>query len=719
MSAPRTAISPLDAPVLSLAFVGSARQKALNASGVHTIRDILYYFPRKYLDRSTIVHIKDVAQYYDREVTTVGTVGSSQLIPRGKKRLVVTIRDGRYSMDLVFFQGQEYWRKSLKEGSVLAVSGTINLFGRTASMVHPDIDRLQDEHELHLLNTGGIIPVYPSNAELEKVGLNGHHGFRKLVRAAFEMVGNAVEEFHTRQLTQQYALMPLPEALTQVHFPASKEQCDEARHRLIFDEFFFLSLQIALLKRRQSNGEQGIVFHSESPRARQLVQSLPFQLTKAQKRVIREITGDMSKPQPMNRLLQGDVGSGKTVVALLAMLVAVDNGYQAALMAPTEVLAEQHYRTITNMFNDISVNIQLLTGQQKQSKKGEVKTFLDSGNADIVIGTQALIQEGVSFSKLGLVVIDEQHRFGVMQRAQLRGKGVTPDVLVMTATPIPRTLSMTLYGDLDVSVIDEKPANRKRIVTAIRFEEDRAKVEEFLREEIEGGSQAYIIYPLVEESEKMDLKAATEGYEHLQREVYPGLRIGLLHGKMAAKEKDAAMMQFKRRELDILVSTTVIEVGVDVPNATVMLVEHAERFGLAQLHQLRGRVGRGGKQSYCILMTSRSAFYAGGKTKDEIRESGNARKRLETMRDFDDGFRISEIDLEIRGPGDLWGTMQSGFPELRIANLVDHADILQAAREAAFGIVDGDPHLRLPEHAQLNSLVHKVLRDKIALSTVA
>jgi ATP-dependent DNA helicase RecG len=709
--------------VTSLSGIGVRRADALAAAGVRTVRDLLFYFPRRYLDRSVIVPLAQLHRHLDTVVTVIGRVFGIVMLGKGRKRLVVTIRDLDGSLDLVFFQGLQFWRKAFEHGEVLAASGTVNLFGRRANIVHPDIDRLQDERTLEFINTGGIIPVYPSGAELEAVGLNRHGGFRRIIAAAlqrglpdvedpFDTPGGEAGEGGGASMLQRRSLLALRPALEAIHHPPSQELLEQARRRLIFDEFFALSLLRAFQQWRNRNAAPGIAFRGDSPSARRLVDALPFALTAAQKRVIREIVADMERPVPMNRLLQGDVGSGKTVVALLAMLVAVDNGCQCALMVPTEILAEQHYRSITALLRDPAVPVALLTGQMPAARRAEVCAAVANGMVQIVVGTHALIQESVSFPRLGFVVIDEQHRFGVEQRARLRTKSAAPDVLVMTATPIPRTLAMTLYGDLDVSVIDELPAGRKRIRTAVRFEEDRAAVQRFIADEVSAGHRAYIVYPLVSESEKVDLKAASEGFEALRDGVFPQFRVGLLHGRMPPAEKDAVMQDFARGAIDILVATTVIEVGVDVPAATVMLVEHADRFGLAQLHQLRGRVGRGTAQGTCILMTERGIFFAGNGASD-------ARRRLETLRDSLDGFRIAEVDLDIRGPGDLWGTAQAGFPELRIADLLRDGPILEEAREEAFRIVARDPQLRHPAHERIRRHFGPLLRDKLQYTDIA
>jgi ATP-dependent DNA helicase RecG len=707
-------------PVAQLPGVGPGRARVLQDVGIHTAWDLLYYFPRRYLDRSTIVPITELYQHAGTVVTVVGSVSRTAVIHARRKRLVVTLRDQRASMDLVFFQGINYWQNSFHEGEDIAVSGEVQLYGRKASMVHPDIDRLPDGETLAFINTGGIVPVYPSNAELEKVGLNRHGGFRKLMHAVLQRHVGGLRDWYSHAALAQNDLMPLQTAIQTVHRPPDTATLVAARERLIFDEFFVLSLQLALRKRMYAGAMPGIAFVGESPTARDLVHRLPFELTGAQKRVLHEIVGDMRKPQPMNRLLQGDVGSGKTVVALLAMLLAVDNGHQCALMVPTEILAEQHFRTITGLVDDLRLNVQLLTGQQSAGQKQQLAATIANGDVQIVVGTHALIQESVQFHRLGLVVIDEQHRFGVMQRADLRSKASAPDVLVMTATPIPRTLSMTLYGDLDVSVIDELPANRKRVRTAIRFEEDLESVHEFMRDEVTAGNQVYIVFPLVSESEKIDLKAATEEYETLRTTVFPELRLGLLHGRMKPEEKDQIMTSFKRRQIDILVSTTVIEVGVDVPDATVMVIEHAERFGLAQLHQLRGRVGRSDKQAYCILVTTKRLYFAGkARTDEEQREISDLRRRLDTMRDSTDGFHIAEVDMEIRGAGDLWGTQQSGFPAFRIANLMEHGHILQRARDYAFAVIEADPQLRKPENNGIREVLGPRIREQLGLSTIS
>ncbi|MBF8248326.1 MAG: ATP-dependent DNA helicase RecG, partial [Bacteroidetes bacterium] len=514
---------------------------------------------------------------------------------------------------------------------------------------------------------------------------------------------------------------PLQFAIQNIHFPSSQQSLDLATRRLKFDELFFLQLLLALRRYHFKHEEKGISYKVESKLARQLVDSLPFGLTQAQKRVIAEIAADMKTPKPMNRLLQGDVGSGKTIVALLAMLVAIENGYQVAFMAPTEILADQHFRTIASFLKTIPVNVRLLIGGQRKKLREDILEDIRSGNAQIVVGTHALIEENVRFASLGLTVIDEQHRFGVMQRAALREKGYNPDVLVMTATPIPRTLAMTIYGDLDVSVIDEMPANRKPVRTATRLEGQKPKVYDFVKDEVQRGRQVYIVFPLIEESEKVDLKAATKEFENLQDKVFPGLKLGLIHGRMKTEEKDAVMAAFKSGGIHILVSTTVIEVGIDVPNATVMIIENAERFGLSQLHQLRGRVGRGGDQSYCVLIADYTWFDTRKRGKDlfaQQEEKDVARIRLDTMVETNDGFKIAEVDLKLRGPGEFFGTKQSGLPGFRIASLVDDAELLHVARKEAFAVVEQDPQLRSSSNKSIRKHFETHFKDIFDLGKV-
>ena len=639
----------------------------------------------------------------------------------------MVLGDESGTISLVFFQSIRYFQRAFEVGEALAVSGRVSTFGRRLQMVHPSIDRLEGGEEdgsafEGFLHTKGIVPKYGSTEELREVKLDTR-GFRRILKPLVEEYSDAIEEWLPPSVIKKEALMPLAEAIRSIHFPPSYEAVDHARRRLKFDELFAMQLALAIRRKNAKEDALGIQFNVESSSARKLVDSLPFHLTRAQIRVVKEIADDMRIPKPMNRLLQGDVGSGKTVVALIAMLIAVDNSYQAAFMAPTEILADQHYHTLRDLLADTQVTIRLLVSGQPKQVRDDVTQAVREGKANIVVGTHALIQEGVEFDKLGLVVIDEQHRFGVSQRLALKAKArgrhaspVRPDMIVMTATPIPRTLALTVYGDLDVSTISELPKQRKPIKTLLMVDAQRPALHEFIRKEVARGRQGYVVYPLVEESEKLDLKAATLGYEQARKEVFPDLRIGLVHGKMRPDEKDAVMMEFKSRRLDVLVATTVIEVGIDIPNATFMVIEHAERFGLSQLHQLRGRVGRGSEQSSCILMAPSWLKRLQKKEPalmpdDEAAEQMKTERRLGAMIDTTDGFKIAEIDLELRGPGDFLGTRQSGLPQLQLANLLTDGRILAEARGDALELVDADPHLRLPEHQMLRKYFDARLRD--------
>jgi ATP-dependent DNA helicase RecG len=740
--------NPLDTPVRFIKGIGPKRAEVLAGQGVATVRDLLYYFPYGYLDLSAI---DSVAALRDHAGTAelrsaVGTVRSVELLGRPpRQRLVIRLEDATGAVHLVFFEGINFLKKAFLEGETLAVSGRVTKFKNQIQIVHPMIDRLSQGPEDELpgpgeprkgegfLHTGGIIPKYGSSKELRDVRLHVR-GLRKIMREALDHYLRHVPEVLPLSLLESHRFDGIQEALASIHFPESFERLAEATRRLKFEELFIMQLILNLRKNLIKTGFPGISFTIESRLARALVDGLPFRLTPAQVGVINEIAADMRAPRPMNRLLQGDVGSGKTLVALTAALISVDSGYQALFMAPTELLAEQHFRTISGYCTPLGVRTHLLTAGTKGRERTSLLETLAAGEPGIVVGTHALFQEEVRFGRAGLIIIDEQHRFGVSQRLSLRQKGVQagqstgsgaalqPDLLVMTATPIPRTLSMTLYGDLDVSVIGELPPGRKSIRTSIRFERERPALYQFLAEQLGEGRQVYIVYPLVEESEKLDLKAATGSYEKLSREIFPEISTGLVHGRMSAEERDAVMSSFKRGETRILVSTTVIEVGIDVPNATVMVVEHAERFGLSQMHQLRGRVGRGSDQSYAILMApdwmkgkiaSASGAFAGDLASDDALLSV---RRLVIMVETNDGFKIAENDLKIRGPGEFFGTRQSGVPGLRIADLLTDGELLDLARVEAARLVAEDPQLRLGGHRQLRELVGREIRELLPLT---
>jgi ATP-dependent DNA helicase RecG len=734
--------TPFSTPVQFVKGIGPKKAAALARIGIRDILDLFFYVPRRYLDRTVLATVADLRRQGSppegspsadgelpdvrRDVTVVGDVRSFRVIgTRRKARFVLVLADKTGSLQCVWFGGVQYWRRAFRIGEVLAVSGQPSWYAGVLQFVHPDLDRLSsggEEEEINwnsMLNTGGYVPIYPSGQDLARVGLDSG-GFRRILHSAIRSQLGGIPETLPEEIIRARALPPLKEAIRNVHFPEQQEAVADGLVRMKYEEFFLFQLKLAL-KREAAGTEAGVAFTVKSKTARQLVDALPFSLTRAQVRVVNEISQDMARPTPMNRLLQGDVGSGKTIVALVAMLIAVENGYQAAFLAPTEILAEQHFKTLSSLLKDLPVSIRLLVGAQKSKLRRDILEDARSGEAGIIVGTHAIFEKQVTFRRLGLVIIDEQHRFGVMQRAQVRKKGENPDVLVMTATPIPRTLSLTLYGDLDVSVIDELPRDRKPIKTVLRHDDERPSVYAFVRERIREGSQAYFVYPLIEESEKVDLKAAAVHFDHLRQEVFPDLRVGLIHGRLPAEEKDMIMAAFKAREIDLLVATTVIEVGIDVPNASVMVIEDAERFGLSQLHQLRGRVGRGSDQSYCILVAKKwiarraEQLKLGGKEAGGMEEQRLAERRLAAMVGTTDGFTIAEIDLELRGPGDFFGTRQSGVPEFRVANIVTDANLLTQARQDAFDLVRTDPRLRNPGHRVLADQLHHRFHEDIAL----
>jgi len=592
--------------------------------------------------------------------------------------------------------GGSYLGRVLKRGQRLVLHGKVIRYKGAINLQHPDYE-IVEAGEDERLHTGRLVPVYSTTEGLHQRAL------RRLMWTIVEQFTPDVPEILSEAVRTRRRLAALPTALRDVHFPENEAALATAHHRLAFDDFLFLQLGLAILRSRTTRA-RGVALDPPGDLVRRLLAALPYRLTGAQERVWGEIRRDMASPFPMHRLLQGDVGSGKTVVAALGVLTAVEAGYQAAVMAPTEILAEQHVFTFRQLLEPLGVPVTLLTSSLKPRERAARRVGIAAGDVACVVGTHALVQEGVEFRRLGLAVVDEQHRFGVEQRARLRGKGEHPDLLVMTATPIPRTLALTLYGDLDVSVLDELPPGRRPVVTVARTESKRREIYAFLRDEIGRGRQAYVVYPLVEESEALDLKAATDMARHLAEDVFPDLHVGLIHGRLGFEEKDEVMRRFKAREIHILVSTTVIEVGIDVANASVMLVEHAERFGLSQLHQLRGRVGRGPWKSVCILLTS-------GRLTEE------ARRRIDAMVATNDGFKIAEVDLELRGPGEFFGTRQSGLPEFRTADLLRDAAVLEEARQEAQAIIAADPELREPAHGALRASLLSRWRGKLALAS--
>ena len=698
MTSPSHINDPAKIPIRQLRSLGDVRGHQLEKIGIKTIADFLFNFPRRYLDRSTIVKCRDLRE--GTEATIVGKIIAGKLMTAGRRsRYELTLADGTGFLKCVWFNRVQLWPKVFSNGENVAFHGKVSHYDGY-SMVHPDFDKLGQEGEPRFLHTGVIIPLYRSSEALGKAGLDSR-GIRRIMRIAVDDYADLLLDPLPKNLVDKHKLSSLSLAIAQVHFPENENALQAGRTRLKFDELFFLELYIAYRKISLAESHRGIAFSLVGEKTWELVEKLPFKLTEAQRLVLREIRNDMKSPQPMHRLVQGDVGSGKTIVGLIAMLMAVENGYQAALMAPTEILAEQHYLTSHQFLEQLGVKVVFLIGGQRKSVREAVLKDIASGEAGIVIGTHAVIQTSVEFKNLGLVVVDEQHRFGVLQRAALREKGTQqPDVLVMTATPIPRTLSMTVYGDLDVSTIDELPTGRQPITTAWRPSIKRKEIYQFIYNEILKDAQAYIVFPLVEETEKMDLAAAKESYENLCNSVFKNIKTALLHGRMKSAEKETVMAGFKAGEYKVLISTTVIEVGVDVPNATIMVIEHADRFGLSQLHQLRGRVGRGTKKSYCILVADEPA-------------NPETRQRLQTMVTTTDGFRIAEVDLQLRGPGQFFGTRQHGLPELKIADILTDKKILISAREEAFSLAREDSKLQKQQYAAIRKHLLTHFRDQM------
>ena len=676
-----------DCDIKFLRGIGPKRAELLDKNlGIKTYHDMLYHFPTHYVDRTTIRHISEFTGDDMPAVQVRGRFVSFNVVGEGAKtRLVALFSDGTGTMEVVWFQRVKAMRELYRTLTDYTVFGKPNFFNGRWSMVHPEIDPPGA-----LLASSGFRGVYPLTEQLRNRGFSS----RTFATAAAEILAGArnLPETLPQYIVEKYRLLDLRTALCAIHNPSTMAILDRARLRLKFEELFYLQLDIQRYARRRSSTTQGFRFTRVGQFFNNFYnQFLPFPLTGAQKRVIREIRTDMGARRQMNRLLQGDVGSGKTLVALMTMLIALDNGFQACLMAPTEILATQHYETIRELVAPMGVNVRLLTGSTRKKERDTIDTQLRDGTLHILIGTHAVIEDRVQFKNLGYVVIDEQHRFGVAQRARLWTKNtLAPHVLVMTATPIPRTLAMTVYGDLDVSVIDELPPGRKPVQTLLRYDDSRLKTYQGITRQLKMGRQVYIVYPLIKENEKLDLQSLEEGYEEIC-DIYRDYRVAYVHGKLRPEEKDYQMSLFASGEAQILVSTTVIEVGVNVPNATTMLIENAERFGLSQLHQLRGRVGRGEGQSYCILMTKRKI-------------TGDTRKRLELMTATTNGFEIAEADMRMRGPGDIEGTMQSGIPfDLHIANLTTDGQIVQMARDAACEVLDADPELSNPVNAILVS----------------
>jgi ATP-dependent DNA helicase RecG len=673
--------------VSSLPGISAAYSARLRRLGIGTVGDLLYHVPHRYDDYTTLRPINRLE--YGEETTIIGTIWETRTRKARSGGAIVSsiIADASGTIEAVWFN-QPYLARQLRAGRQIVLSGKVDEYLGRLTMQSPAWEPLEKE----LIHTGRLVPIYPLTRGITD------RWMRRLMKRVVDYWAPRLEDHLPNDIRERAKLVDLTTAIRQIHFPDRQQAAEEARRRLSFDEFFFV--QLGMLHQRQEwQSQPGTPLPRNQALLDAFSQSLPFQLTEAQRRSVDQILSDLAQPHPMSRLLQGDVGSGKTVVATAAMLMAVASGKQCALMAPTEILAEQHYQTITELLANASdwslerpISVVLLTGSLRRVQRGRVYAALASGQADIVVGTHALIQRHVTFKDLGLVVVDEQHRFGVLQRSTLRGKGASPHTLVMSATPIPRSLALTVYGDLDISGLDELPPGRQPIETRWLLPRERERAYAFLRSQIEKGRQAFILFPLIQESDKVEARAAVEEYERLQQSVFPDLRLGLLHGRIKAREKDRIMTDFRQGGIDILVSTSVIEVGIDVPNATVMLIEGADRFGLAQLHQFRGRVGRGAHQSYCLLLSD-VASPNDPKTKTTW-------ERLKAIEETQDGFVLAEKDLELRGPGDFFGVRQSGMPTLRLASL-SNVRILEQARSEALVLFKDDPTLNKPEHQAL------------------
>ena len=667
----------------ALPGLSQKKAEALALEGIQSVYDLLFFFPRRYLDRSNVMPIAHV-RGQGEEVTVAGTVQSVEEQGfRAKKRLEVVVKDETGGMKAVWFKGAHYLKKRFKIGQKLALFGVAKQYGRHISMAHPETDVLSSESDLS--NFSKIVAIYSSGKHFHQSRIFNSH-IQTWITHILSV--EKLMEFLPDDLLARYDLPTRDRAIRDIHMPDTHLAHKRALKRFKFEELFLFQLSMERIHNQRSSSHQGPLLLETKPRThRYFTHNLPFELTEGQIKALGDIKEDIQSGKQMNRLIQGDVGAGKTVVAMGALLMAVDNGYQGALVAPTEILAEQHFQSLQESFEGLDVNVRLLVGGQKVGLRRDVLTALEGGQCDIVVGTHAVIQKDVRFHRLGMVVIDEQHRFGVQQRAELLNKADHPHMLVMSATPIPRSLAMSLYADLDISIIKGLPKGRKPIRTAIRSEKRREDVYRFVETELSSGGQVYIIYPLIEESEVMDLKDATAGFKKI-KERFPSFRVELLHGRISSEDKDRIMKDFAEGKVDILVSTTVIEVGVNVPNASIMIIEHAERFGLSQLHQLRGRIGRGSRQSYCILMPDHA-----------ISESGAI--RLKTMEKTNDGFEIAEVDLKLRGPGDFLGTKQSGLPEFKYADILQDQAILQEAKHEAHRILSEDPNLLNANHAAL------------------
>jgi ATP-dependent DNA helicase RecG len=727
----------LDSSVQYIKSVGPKRAEAFKKIGISTIRDLLFYFPARHLDRTTILTAAKAYGYvkngYNGELTIIGTVTEKEKRRFGKREILkVNFRDSSGFFECAWFQSANYFYSVFNEKDIFAISGkpTISRYGGL-QFAHPDFDRITEDESQSLLNTGKIIPFYRLPKELRNKNI-GDLSLRRIINNAIQNYLNHFEESLPQNIIDKNNLLDIKTAVHNYHFPPSKEKLTEARRRFKFEELFFIELLVAMKKKNRQTKSAGHSMSVKTNLVKSFLKTLPFELTGSQLKVLSEIKNGLKDSVPMNRLLQGDVGSGKTIVALIAMLIAIDNGFQTVLMVPTEVLADQHVKNISNYmkklkgFSQREIKVSLLIGGQKKSLRNKNLKDIELKEADIIVGTHALFEGRVKFSNLGLVIIDEQHRFGVAQRGRLQAKGITPDVIVMSATPIPRTLTLTVYGDLDISIIDEMPANRKPVKTILRSEDKLPDIYRFIKEKVKDGDQTFIVYPLVEESEKLELKAAQTYYDALKNTYLKDINLGLIHGRMSWQEKEEAMLMFLSKKFDVLVATTVIEVGIDIPDATVILINDAQRFGLSQLHQLRGRVGRSDKQAYCILITNKEVIKTNSHLNNDLEflspseiEKHKAGIRLNSMVKYNDGFKIAEIDLKLRGPGDIFGIKQSGLPEFKHADLISDSKLILQAKEVAFKLIDEDPKLELPSNQPAKKILTNYYSSNLKYSDIA
>lgn len=727
----------LNSSVQYIKSVGPKRASAFNKIGIYTIKDLLFYFPSRHIDRTNILTSSKAYGYvvngFDGELTIIGKVVDKEKRGFGRKEIFkVQLRDSSGFFECVWFQGIKYFVNTFNVGDTFAISGkpSISKYGNL-QFAHPDYDRINEDESQSFLNTGKIIPIYRLSKELRTSNI-GDLSLRRIINNAVENYSEHIEETLPVEILKKYSLPELKEALVNYHFPPDKDSLEKAKRRFKFEELYFIELLVAMRKNNYKTKTAGNSFSIKPTLIKDFLKILPFELTKSQLKVLSEIKNDMMSDKPMNRLLQGDVGSGKTIVALIAMLIAVDNGYQAALMAPTEILADQHAKNISSLMKKLNeasgkeIKVSLLLGGQKKSLREKNLQEIELQEANIIVGTHAMFEEKVKFNNLGLIVIDEQHRFGVAQRGKLHAKGKAPDVIVMSATPIPRTLTMTIYGDLDLSIIDELPSNRKPVKTFLRGEEKLPDIFKFIKDKVKDGYQSFIVYPLVEESEKLELKDALSYYEMLKATYLKDLKVGLIHGRMKWQEKEEIMFMFREKKYDVLVATTVIEVGIDIPDANIILINDAHRFGLSQLHQLRGRVGRGDKQAYCILVTKENIAKRSEKAQKELDfmssseiEKYKSAIRLQSMVKYTDGFKIAEIDLKLRGPGDIFGLKQSGFPEFKHADLTKDSKLILDAKNEAFKLIEDDPQLQLPSHKKIRETLFNYYSDNLKYADIA